>query len=166
MGEVKTLINPMKNIEERILEDNKLEGYAQDLWPFNLLDHVSYQTNYFVSTLIDSNRNFVVAYTNSMQDRVRMDLVVSYYNEYGARICHIESQQEIHGCTGGTWSLAWPHVLSELSDPAYVLLQYRSQESLWDKGKNYLSKWRQRRSNPDVQENKCDEDGKGDRPKN
>lgn len=162
MGEVKTLICPAKDVGDRILEDGKLEGYAQDLRTFNLLNQVSCQTNYLVSTAIETNRNFLVAYTNSTQKQVHVDLAVSYYNEYGARICHIESRQKVHGCSSGIWNLVWPQELSELSDPMYVLFQHRSQESLLDRSRNYWSIQKQGRSSSNAQEDKGDEDSKKD----
>ena len=160
MGEAKPLIPPSKDVESRILEEGKLEGYVQDLRTFRVLDQVLYQTNLLVSTTIGTNRNYLVAYTNVTPRQAHADLNVSYYNEYGAQICHVEARQKVQGGAGGIWNLGWPQELTELSEPRFVLFQYRLQESLLDKGRNYWSLWRQEKKGIDTQEDKKNEDNK------
>ena len=84
----------------------------------------SYRTNFLDSVSIDKDRRLEVAYTNPTAYKTDIDLNVSYFSKYGAKLCNIKSEQEIAASSGGTWKLDWPADMVGSELPSYVLFQY------------------------------------------
>ena len=146
MGEEKDLVNPPDNIKTIILGD-KIEKYSHFVLPFQY-GPIEYCTNFLTSVSIGANRNFEVAYTNPTPYQATIDLDVSYYSKYGARLCNVKSQQKITPASGGKWELAWPSDMNSSELPSYVFFQYHIDDSVYDWAKNY---WKRRKLEKDSQ---------------
>lgn len=132
MGEKKDLEKPIDKLEAKLLE-NHLKDYTAKLLDFKI-GQIAYSTNFLESISIDSNKLFTVAYTNPTPEQTHIDLDVRYYNRYGGQVCRIEVEgQQILGYQGGCWCLEYPSDIKEGDEPAYVLLQYHIEESMWEK---------------------------------
>lgn len=122
MGEAEDLVAPPQNVKDKILQSG-LKKYSHFVTPFQF-GTTSYCTNFLTSLSIDKDRAFEVAYTNPTPHKTDIDLDVSYFSKYGAKLCNVKSEQEITALSGGKWKLDWPSDMAGSELPSYVLFQY------------------------------------------
>ena len=109
-------------MKDKILQSG-LKKYSHFVTPFQF-GTTSYCTNFLTSLSIDKDRAFEVAYTNPTPHKTDIDLDVSYFSKYGAKLCNVKSEQEITALSGGKWKLDWPSDMAGSELPSYVLFQY------------------------------------------
>ena len=72
-------------------------------------------------------------YTNPTPYNTSIDIVVSYYSRYGAKMCSVRFSHKLKAGTDGTWELPWPLDMLGSGLPAYVLFQYHVDNEIWDR---------------------------------
>lgn len=122
MKEKEDLIAPPQNVKDTILKSG-LKKHSHFAMPFQF-GTTSYRTNFLDSVSIGKDRSFEVAYTNPTVHKTDIDLNVSYFSKYGAKLCNVKSEQEIVALSGGRWKLDWPSDMIGSELPSYVLFQY------------------------------------------
>ena len=131
MKEEKDLVSPPENVKDAIWRDT-IKNHSAFLVPFQFGD-TAYSTNFLSSMSIDNDRTFEVAYTNPTPSNTSIDLVVNYYNRYGARLCSVKSSNKLKAGSGGTWKLPWPSDMLGSELPAHVLFQYHVDNEVWNR---------------------------------
>ena len=131
MDEEKELVSPPENVKDAIMTE-KLKKHSAYILPFQFGKY-TYSTNFLSSLSIDQNRTFGVRYTNPTPYNTSIDIVVSYYSRYGAKMCSVRFSHKLKAGTDGTWELPWPLDMLGSGLPAYVLFQYHVDNEIWDR---------------------------------
>ena len=113
----------------------RMKGYSDYLTPFKF-GETTYKTNFLTSLKICEDRKFVVAYTNPTPLQTSIKLDATYFNKFGAKICHVEDEKTIGPQSGGEWVLEWPSDMVENGLPELLYFQYHVDDDVWDWCKN------------------------------
>jgi len=130
MGTRKELALQPDSVSSRIRATRK-KKYSDFLMPFKFGES-AYRTNFLTSLSIDSDRRFIVAYTNPSPKQTSISLDITYFSKFGARICHVEAEKTIAQQSGGAWTLDWPTDMAENGVPELVYFQYHVDDDVWD----------------------------------
>lgn len=155
MGEEKDLVSPPPNVKDSILRSG-LKKYSHFVIPFQF-GTTAFCTNFLTSLSINKDRGFEVAYTNPTPYKTDIDLDVSYFNQYGAKLCNVKSQQEISATSGGEWKLDWPSDMIGSELPSYILFQYHVDNDVFNSLK---SNWNGGQEQAKPVEDQKQDDGK------
>lgn len=100
---------------------------------------VSLLTNDLVS-VSKEGRDFSVSWTNATDFVGTLTMAATFYSETGAVIYSLEVSEEIAYGSSGTTTLKWPENLSNVRDPAILLISAKKTKSLMQAGTDAAKK--------------------------